>query len=187
MARSSKAMPSLIALPVHDRETGDITVVVETPQASRNKYKYDPECRALRLAAGLGEGLAFPYDFGFFPSTLGDDGDPLDVLLFLDHGVPPGTVATARLIGVLEVRQRAAGERKWKRNDRYLAVATHAHSHQHLKTLADLRPHLLDEVESFFVHYAGLNGKQLEVLARKGPRRAAKLLKAGARSFERQR
>jgi inorganic pyrophosphatase len=192
MTRSSKTTPTLIDLPVRDRETGDVTVVVETPKASRNKYKYDPECRALRLGAVLGEGLAFPYDFGFFPSTLGDDGDPLDVLLFLDHGVPPGTVATARLIGVLEVRQRAQGgrnrgERKWKRNDRFFAVATHAHSHQHLETLDDLRPHLLDEVESFFVHYAGLNGKQLEVLARKGPRRAAKLLKAGTRAFERKR
>jgi inorganic pyrophosphatase len=187
MARSSKTTPSLIDLPVRDRETGDITVVVETPKASRNKYKYDPGCRALRLAAVLGEGLAFPYDFGFFPSTVGEDGDPLDVLLFLDHGVPPSTVVTARLIGVLEVRQRAESERKWRRNDRFFAVATHAHAHQHLKTLADLRPHLLDEVESFFVHYAGLNGKQLEVLARKGPRRAEKLLKAGARLFGRRR
>jgi inorganic pyrophosphatase len=187
MARSSKATPSLIDLPVRDRETGDITVVVETPKASRNKYKYDPECRALRLGSVLGEGLAFPYDFGFFPSTVGEDGDPLDVLLFLDHGVPPTTVVTARLIGVLEVRQRTEGEKKWKRNDRFFAVATHAHTHGHLKTLADLRPHLLDEVESFFTHYAGLNGKQLEVLARKGPRRAAKLLKTGARSFGRKR
>jgi inorganic pyrophosphatase len=178
---------SLIDLPVRDGKTGDVTVVVETPKASHNKYKYDPEFRALRLSSVLGEGLAFPYDFGFFPSTLGADGDPLDVLLFLDHGVPPATVVATRLIGVLEVRQRPEGERKWTRNDRFFAVATHAHGHQHLKTLADLRPHLLDEVESFFVHYAGLSGKQLEVLARKGPRRAEKLLKAGARLFEQQR
>ena len=185
MARSRRTPPSLIELPVRDRETGDFTVVVETPRSSHNKYKYDPECRALRLTAVLGEGLAFPYDFGFIPSTLGEDGDPLDVLLFLDHGVPPTTVVTARLIGVLEVRQRAEDEKKWKRNDRFLAVATHAHAHQHLKTLADLRPHLLDEVETFFRTYAGLEGKQLEMLARKGPRRAAKLIKAGAKEFER--
>jgi inorganic pyrophosphatase len=185
MSRSKKSTPSLVDLPVRDRETGDVTVVVETPKGSRNKYKYDPECRALRLGAVVGEGLAFPYDFGFVPSTLGEDGDPLDVLLFLDHGVPPGCVATARLIGVLEVRQREEKERKWKRNDRFFAVATHAHDHQHLKTLGDLRPHLLDEVESFFTHYAGLNGKQLEVLARKGPGRAERLLKAGAKLFER--
>jgi inorganic pyrophosphatase len=187
MARGRKSAPALIDLPVRDPETGDITVVVETPKGSRNKYKYDAECRALRLSAVLGEGLAFPFDFGFIPSTVGDDGDPLDVLLFLDHGVPPSTVATARLIGVLEIRQRSDKEPKWKRNDRLFAVATHAHEHQHLKSLADLRPHMLDEIESFFTHYAGLNGKQLEVLARKGPRRAAKLVKVGARKFERKR
>jgi len=185
MGRSKKSLPALSDLPVRDRESGDITVVVETPKGSANKYKYDTECRALRLSAVLGEGLAFPHDFGFIPSTLGDDGDPLDVLLFLDHGVPPSTVVTARLIGVLEIRQRTRQESKWKRNDRFFAVATHAHDHQHLKTLADLRPRLIEEIEAFFTHYAGLEGKQLEVLARKGPRRAEKLVKAGARQFER--
>ena len=184
MGRSRKTAPTLIDLPVRDRETGDITVVVETAKGSHNKYKYDAECRALRLSAVLGEGLSFPYDFGFFPSTQGDDGDPLDVLLFLDHGVPPCTVVTARLLGVLEIRQRSK-EKQWERNDRFFAVATHAHDHGHLKTLDDLRPHMLEEIESFFGHYAGLNGKQLEVLARKGPRRALKLLKAGAKKFAR--
>jgi len=183
MGRSRKTAPTLIDLPVRDRETGDSTVV-ETAKGSHNKYKYDSECRALRLSAVLGEGLSFPYDFGFFPSTQGDDGEPLDVLLFLDHGVPPCTVVTARLLCVLEIRQRSK-EKQWERNDRFFAVATHAHDHGHLKTLDDLRPHMLEEIESFFGHYAGLNGKQLEVLARKGPRRAQKLLKAGAKKFER--
>ena len=85
-------------------------------------------------AAGavFGEGLAFPYDFGFFPSTVGEDGDPLYVLLFLDAAVPPGWVATARVIGVLEVEQME-GRGSWRRNDRFFAVATHAHSHERLK------------------------------------------------------
>jgi inorganic pyrophosphatase len=179
-----KSVAPLLFLPARDRETGDTVVVVETPKGSKNKYKYDPATGALRLMAVLGEGLAFPHDFGFVPSTFGDDGDPLDVLLFLDYGVPPPTVATARMIGVLEVRQRTDGER-WIRNDRFFAVATHAHAHQHLKTLADLRPHLVDEVEAFFVHYARLNGKELQVLDRKGPDRAHKLLEEGRKRFRR--
>jgi len=184
MSSPRKHPESLASLPSFDRETGDVTVVVETPKGSHNKYKYDPDCRAIRMSAVLGEGLSFPYDFGFVPSTLGEDGDPLDVLLFLDHAVPPGCVATARVIGVLEVRQRS-GKERWKRNDRFFAVATHAHTHQALKTLDDLRPHLLDEIESFFAHYASLNGKRLEVLGRKGPRRAHKLLKVGIKAFKR--
>src|SRR5437899_1413831 len=162
MKRPSKARDVPSCLPVYDRKTGDVTVVVETPKGSHNKYRYDPDCQALKLSTVLGEGLAFPYDFGFVPSTLGEDGDPLDVLLFLDHAVPPGTVATARVIGVLEVSQKVA-KQPWKRNDRFFAVATHAHTHQALRKLGDLRPHLLEEIESFFIHYAALNGKKLKI------------------------
>ena len=84
---------------------------------------------------------------------------------------------------MLEIRQRSEKEKQWKRNDRFFAVATHAHDHGGLKTWTTLRPHMLDEIEAFFAHYASLNGKPLEVvLARKGPRRALKLLKAGAKT-----
>src|SRR5215216_5034582 len=98
MARSPN---TLDCLPLVDEDSGDLTVVVETPKGSRNKYKYDPAQGVMRLGATLGQGLAFPFDFGFFPSTRGEDGDPLDVLLFLETAVPPGCVATARVIGVL--------------------------------------------------------------------------------------
>jgi inorganic pyrophosphatase len=173
---------TLDRLPLVDKETGDYTVVLETPKGSRNKFKYDPECSAIRLSAQLAEGLAFPYDFGFFPSTLGDDGDPLDVLLLLDGVVPSGCVATGRLIGVMEIEQREDGKR-WERNDRFLAAATHAHTHEKVKHLSDLPPHLLPEIEAFFTHYATLEGKELRVLRRRGPRQARKLLKAGAKVF----
>jgi len=97
MARPGKVARSLIELPVRDRATGDLTVVVETAKGSHNKYKYDPDCRTLRLGAVLAEGLSFPYDFGFVPSTLGEDGDPLDVLLFLDHVYPKCSPLLMRL------------------------------------------------------------------------------------------
>jgi inorganic pyrophosphatase len=180
MARSPS---TLDRLPLVDEDSGDLTVVVETPQGSRNKYKYDPERGVIRLGATLAEGLAFPHDFGFLPSTRGEDGDPLDVLLFLDAAVPPGCVATARLIGVLEVEQKEK-RKPWQRNDRFVAVATQARSHQRLKHIDDLRPDLLPEIESFFTHYAGLNGKELRVVRRSGPGRARKLVKVGARAFK---
>ena len=174
---------ALDRLPLVDKASGDLTVVVETPRGSRNKYKYDARFGVMRLGAILAEGLAFPHDFGFFPSTRGEDGDPLDVLVFLDTAVPPGCVVTARLIGVLEVEQKEK-RKPWKRNDRFFAVATQAHDHQQVTQLDELRPHLLPEIESFFTHYAGLNGKELRVLRRSAPERARKLLKAGAKAFK---
>ena len=53
-----------------DDETGDLRIVIETPKGSRNKYKYDPACDCLELATALPEGMVFPYDFGFVPSTM---------------------------------------------------------------------------------------------------------------------
>ncbi len=180
MARSTT---TLDRLPLVDEDGGGYTVVIETPKGSRNKYKYDPKHGVMRLGASLAEGLAFPFDFGFFPSTRGDDGDPLDVLLLLDAGMLPGCVAAARLIGALEIEQKEK-RKPWQRNDRFFAVAAHAHGDVAVQRLADLPEQFMTEVEAFFIHYAGLDGKQLRVVRRSGPKRARKLLKAGAKTFK---
>ena len=80
-----------------DKESGNFRIVVETPKGSRNKYKYNPACDCLELATALPEGMVFPYDFGFLPGTIGQDGDPLDVLVLMDAPVAPGCVIRGRL------------------------------------------------------------------------------------------
>lgn len=185
-ARGVPMPPLLSRLPVADPDTGDVTVVIETPKGSRNKYDFDEGCGAFRLAGVLPEGSVFPYDFGFFPSTLGEDGDPLDVLVLMDSPVPVGCVLTARLLGVIEARQReTSGE--WTRNDRFVAVATHAHTHAHIGHLDQLRPGMLDEIEGFFAHYNRLKGKEFKPLGRSGPKQARTLLDKGAEAFGGQR
>ncbi len=177
-------MPPLLShLPALDPETGEVTAVIETPKGSPNKYDYDPSCGAFRLAGVMPEGSTFPYDFGFIPSTLGDDGDPLDVLLFLDSSVPVGCVLTVRLIGVIEAKQHKEGE-KWVRNDRLLAVATHAHTHSHVHDLDDLRPKLLDEIEAFFCNYNEQKGGVFKPLGRSGPKKARRLVEDGMAAFQ---
>jgi hypothetical protein len=78
------------------------TVIIETPKGSRNKYAFDPEERIFALKKVLPAGMAFPYDFGFVPSTRGGDGDPLDVLVLMDEPAFPGCKITCRVIGVIE-------------------------------------------------------------------------------------
>ena len=119
----------------------ELRVVIETPKGSRNKFDYDPDVIALQLGTVLPEGMVFPYDFGFVPSTLGEDRDRLDVLILMDAPVVPGCIVRAKHLGAIEAMQKDKGE-KWTRNDRLLAVATHAQTHQDLKSLKDLRPHL---------------------------------------------
>ncbi len=168
--------PPISQIPAFDDE-GDVTVVVETPKGSRNKVNYDEALDRFRLRFVLPEGTSFPHAFGFVPSTKAEDGDPLDVLLLMDEPVLTGCLVAARLIGVIEAEQTKHG--KVLRNDRLLAVATQDHTHRHVRSLDDLRPGLVEEVEAFFAHYQGLRGNRFTPLARGGPDRAMELLRKG--------
>lgn len=130
------------------------------------------------VPAALSEGSLFPYDFGFVHSILGEDGDPLDILVLLNVPLPVGCLLSARPLGVIEAEQRERGG-KAERNDRLLAVATKARTHAHVHRLEDLRPGLLDEVEAFFGHYSALSGQRFTPLGRGGHERARALAEAG--------
>ncbi len=162
---------SLPSLPAFDPSSGEVTVVIETSRGSRNKLGYDPGIGAFRLKFVLPEGMVFPYDFGFIPSTRAEDGDPLDVLVLLDDPAPAGCVVGTRLIGVIEARQRE-GDQQWVRNDRLLGAATHARTHRHIETLSDLRPGQCEEIAAFFKQYSTLNGRTFELLGQSGPEAA---------------
>jgi inorganic pyrophosphatase len=165
-------------MPAFDEDTGDLLVVIETPKGSRNKYGYEEELGAFKLNAVMPEGTSFPFDFGFVPSTVGEDGDPLDVLVLLDASVFPGCVLTARLVGVIEAEQRES-DGKWVRNDRLVAAALKAHTNDHIHSLDDLRPGLIQEIEGFFEHYNRLRDKVFRPLGRNGPEQARKLVEQG--------
>ena len=177
-------MPSLLSsLPPIDPDTSDLVAVIETPKGSPNKYKYDEACGAFRLNTVMPRGSFFPYDFGFIPSTLGEDGDPLDVLVFMDDPAPVGCVLTVRLIGAIEAKQRE-NRGDWERNDRLLAVASHAHEHSHIEDLDDLRPHLLDQIDAFFTNYNQQEGKTFKPIRRIGPKKARKIIESGIAAFQ---
>jgi inorganic pyrophosphatase len=184
MSNSHSRHAVLSEITPFDRETGDLRIVIETPKGSRNTYRYEPDGDCLELAAALPEGMNFPYDFGFIPSTLGEDGDPLDVLVLMDAPVVAGCVIRGRLIGVMKARQREKDEKKWIRNDRLIAVACHSQTHQDEKTLKDLRPHLTDEICAFFVDYNKIRNRDFEQLDLCGPKKAMKIVDDGMKLFK---
>jgi inorganic pyrophosphatase len=173
---------SLVDLPTFDPETKDLNVVVETPRGSRNKFDFDQKNTLFKLAKVLPEGMVFPFEFGFIPSTLGDDGDPVDVLVLMDAPTAVGCVLTARLIGVIEGMQTDDDGKC--RNDRLIAVATHAHLHGEAKSLADLDSKIVDEIVQFFISYNQLEGRKFKPLGNFGPKRALKLVKRGMKEFK---
>jgi len=181
MGRSSSGK-ALLHLEVAGKEEGEYNVIIETPQGSRNKFDYDTDLDLFRLGGALPAGAAFPYDFGFLPSTLGDDGDPLDVLVVMESPAFTGCLVSARLIGVIEAEQTerdgAAG-----RNDRLIAVAANARTYGDIMTLGDLNGRLVDEIEYFFISYNTIKGKVFRPLGRFGPERARELVEEGMKKF----
>jgi len=161
----------------HDKNM--LRVVIETPKGSRNKFAFDPDEHIFQLKKVLPSGMAFPYDFGFVPSTEADDGDPVDVLVLMDEPAFPGCVLSCRPIGVIEGEQ--GDKKKKERNDRIIAVEKDAHSWADVKTADDLGKQFVRELEEFFVNYHKLSGDDYRVLRMRGPDQARKLVKAGRR------
>ena len=163
---------------------GSVRMVVEATAGTRSKLKYEPALQAFALHHVLPPGLSFPLDFGFMPGTMGEDGDPLDALVFTDEPLPCGIVVAFRLLGVLEATQAGSGAPP-TRNDRFIGVARSSHAHAGWRELADVPQALLAPVGDFFVNYNASRGVDFKVHARHGRAQALALLSQGQERFRR--
>ncbi|GAC1505607.1 MAG: inorganic diphosphatase [Terriglobales bacterium] len=152
-----------------------LQVIIETPKGSRNKFAFDPYDEIFQLKTVLPAGMAFPYDFGFVPSTEAEDGDPVDVLVLMDEPAFPGILLKCRPVGVIEGEQ--GDKKKRERNDRIVAVQVGSHSWDDIQTMDDLGKQFCRELEEFFVNYHKLSGEEYRVLGIRGPDHARKLVK----------
>src|ERR1700735_5643302 len=176
-------MVDLTALPNHvDLKTRQCAAIIETPRGCRNKFDYDPDANLFKLGGLLPEGMMFPFDFGFIPSTLGEDGDPVDIMVLMDAPAHVGCLIDVRIIGIIEAKQTQDG--KTESNDRLLGVAVHSYEHEDLDAIDDVSKTLLDQVEEFFVSYNKQRGKKLKITGLGGPKRAIKFLKAGVQAHK---
>ena len=163
-------------LPAIDRDTGMVNAVIETSKHARAKLDYDPDSGYYKLHDVLPEGLLFPFNFGFIPSTLAEDGDPLDVLVITDAVLPCNCFLMVRLLGVIEAEERTKEKREPNRNDRLVAVPSGDPAAASLQSIHDLRPEFLDQIERFFKSYGEFKGKEWKTLGRSGPDRAFALV-----------
>ena len=157
-----------------------VNVVIETPQGRRSKFTYDDKLKIFELSKVLPAGMVFPYDFGFVPNTLGEDGDPLDVLVLMDEPVFTGCLVQARLIGVIEGEQTEQ-DGATMRNDRLVAVSIESHTYKEVTSIHELSDELVEQVEQFFVTYNEMVGKVFKVLGRYAAEKARELVVAGSR------
>ena len=178
-------MADLSKLPAQlDPKKRTCRAIIETPKGCRNKFDYDPDSGLFMLGGLLPEGMMFPFDFGFIPSTLGEDGDPLDILVLLDAPAHVGCLIEVRIIGIIQAEQTEDG--KTKSNDRLLGVAIHSYDHEDLESIDDVSKTLLSQVEEFFISYNKQRGKKFKVTGTGGPGKAMKLLKEGMQAHKKE-
>lgn len=143
---------------LHDIAPGTkekINVIIEIPKGSTNKYEIDKETGLIALDRALHTAQQYPFDYGFVPQTLWDDGDALDVILLVSAPLMPGMLVHARPVAVLPMVD--GGEK----DEKILAVATNDHRFAEIKNLEDVNKHTLKEISHFFLTYKLLENKEV--------------------------
>jgi inorganic pyrophosphatase len=165
-------------------KSGAIHVVVESPSGSRVKIKYEPSLRAFKLSRPLSQGLLYPYDWGFIPSTMAADGDPLDAMVFSDVSTFPGVVIECRTLGVLRLEQNGK-EKTRERNDRLIVVPIKLPRFDSFETPEDLPERWRSELEEFFVNVIRFENKEPKLLGWAGPEEGDRMVRDCAKGAKR--
>jgi inorganic pyrophosphatase len=129
-----------------------VTVIVEIPTGSRNKYELDHATGEIFLDRMLFTSVRYPTDYGFIDGTLGGDGDPLDALVFVGEATFPGCRIRARPVGLFRMHDEKGEDEK------ILCVPLRDPMWSQVEDLEGLPPSLLDEIEHFFQVYKDLEG-----------------------------
>ncbi len=136
---------------------GILNVIIEIPAGSKNKYEFDKDLNAFALDRVLYASVQYPYDYGFIPNTLAEDGDAMDGMVIMDQPTFPGCVIAARPIGMLIMID--GGDR----DEKLLCVPVKDPRYAHVKSLDDIAPHRLEEIAEFFRTYKNLEKKVTEI------------------------
>ncbi|XKT75265.1 MAG: inorganic diphosphatase [Patescibacteria group bacterium UBA2103] len=144
---------------LHDIEPGtkdEMNVIIEIPKGSKNKYEIDKDTGMIALDRVMHTAQDYPFDYGFVPRTLWDDGDALDVLLLTTYPLAPGILVRARPVAVLKMVDGGESD------DKVIAVPTEDPRFNDIKDLSDVNAHTLKEIEHFFATYKKIQNKEVE-------------------------
>ncbi|HJF76433.1 MAG TPA: inorganic diphosphatase [Brevibacterium linens] len=128
----------------------ELLATIEIPQGSRNKYEVDHETGRVKLDRYLYTSMQYPADYGYIEDTLGNDGDPLDVLVLLPEPLFPGVLIDIRPIGMFQMEDEAGGD------DKVLAVPAGDPRWDSYTDISDVDQFMLDSIEHFFNRYKDL-------------------------------
>jgi inorganic pyrophosphatase len=148
--------------PWHGAHYGDkapaiVNGLIEIPQGSRAKYEIDKATGLLKLDRVIFSSFHYPINYGFIPQTLGQDGDPLDILVLCSENIASLCLVQATVIGNMQMIDAGVAD------DKIIAVATNDPSVNYIKGLAELPPPLLSILKNYFEQYKVLENKKVEI------------------------
>lgn len=145
---------------LHDIPAGskdEMNVIIEIPKYSKNKYEIDKETGIIALDRVMHTAQDYPFDYGFVPQTLFDDGDALDVVMLTTYPLAPGILVKARPVAIMEMTD--GGDR----DDKVVAVPVDDPRFAEVKDLADINKHFIKEMSHFFETYKKVQNKEVSV------------------------
>lgn len=144
----------------HDIPAGTkerMNVIIEIPHGSKNKYEINKELGIIALDRVLHTAQDYPFDYGYLPQTMWDDGDGLDVILLTTYPLNSGILAPSRPIGILRMRDSDDND------DKILAVPSDDPRFAEVQDISDVNKHTLKEIEHFFSTYKQLQEKKVVI------------------------
>ncbi|HZF65879.1 MAG TPA: inorganic diphosphatase [Chitinophagaceae bacterium] len=148
--------------PWHGASYGDsaphiVKALIEIPQGSRTKYEIDKPTGLLKLDRVIHSSFYYPVNYGFIPQTLGDDDDPLDILVLCSQSINPLCLVEATVIGNMQMIDTG------DKDDKIIAVATRDPSVNHITDIDELPKHFFHELKHYFEQYKVLENKQVQI------------------------
>ncbi|MGB5240106.1 MAG: inorganic diphosphatase [Prochlorococcaceae cyanobacterium] len=137
---------------------GLVNLVVEIPAGSRNKYEYNSAAGLMALDRVLHSSVRYPFDYGFVPNTLAEDGAPLDAMVIMEEPTFAGCLITARPIGYLDMIDCGAHDGK------LLCVPEADGRQSGLRSIRQIAANQLEDVAEFFRTYKNLEGRAVEII-----------------------
>jgi len=155
-----------------------IDVIIEIPRGSQNKYEYDHKTHQIKLDRHLIVAMVYPAEYGFFPDTLGGDGDPLDVLVLTEFPTFPGCVIEVKILGMCVMTDEKG------KDEKLIAVPTYDPDWKAAKDIGDVPIAILNRIRHFFTTYKDLDeGKWVKVEDYLGRDAALKELEASTKRY----
>jgi inorganic pyrophosphatase len=164
-------------LPIGEQYPNIINAVVEIPKGAKNKYEYDVKLGVFRLDRVLYSSMHYPEAYGFVPSTLWDDGDPLDILIFIDQPLFTGVVVEVKPIGILRMEDEKGPD------DKLLSIAVNDPTYRNITDVNEVPEHLLVEIEHFFTSYKLLENKHVRSFGWDNAVQAVEAVKHGFQQY----